>query len=155
MRPRSPGEGGVDDAALEIERGAVAPVEGQVIAGFDLVAEQSRVPLQLAHQLLGVGIEEELVRIEAVASSGLVRTMHAISVNRAVARPEGSRPDFVSVLGQADAFDLPLAAGVEQAELDLSRVGGEQGEIHPQSVPRGAKRIGQTFRKARGTDRGL
>jgi hypothetical protein len=32
-------------------------------------------------------------------------------------------PDFVGVLGQADAFALSLAAGVEQAELDLGRVG--------------------------------
>ena len=123
---------GVDDAALEIERGAVAGVEGQVITGFDLVAEQRRVPLQLSHQLLGVGIEQKLVRIEAVASSGLVGAMHAIAVDRAGARVRKvAVPDFVGVLGQADAFDLPLDAGVEQAELDLGRVGGEQGEIHP------------------------
>ena len=99
---RAPGEGGVDDAALEIERRAVALVEGQVIAGFDLVAEQRRVPLQLADQLLGVGIEQELVRIEAVAGRGLVRAMHAISVDRAGARVRKvAVPDFVGVFGQA------------------------------------------------------
>ena len=67
----------------------------------DLVAEQGRIPLQLSHELLGVGIEQEFVRIEAVASRRLVRTMHAITVDRAGARVRQiAVPDFVGVLGQ-------------------------------------------------------
>ena len=91
-----------------------------------------------------------------MAGRGLVGAMHAVAVDRAGARVrQVAVPDFVGVLGQADAFDLALAAGVEQAELDLGRVGGEQGEVDPQPVPRGAKRIGQAFREARRTDRWL
>ena len=57
LRP-APGEGGVDDAALEREWGAVAVIEGEVIARFHLVAEQSRVPLHVADDLLGIGINQ-------------------------------------------------------------------------------------------------
>jgi hypothetical protein len=56
--------------------------------------------------------------------------MHAISVDRAGTRVRKvAMPDFIGVLGEADTFDLPLVDGVEQAELDLGRVSGEQGEI--------------------------
>ncbi len=45
------------------------------------VAEQLRSPAKLADELPGVGIEHELVGIEAVAGVGLVRGMDAIAVD--------------------------------------------------------------------------
>ena len=125
MRRRAvaPGEGGVDDAGLQHEGRAVALVEGQVVAGLDLVAEQRRVPLELADHLLGVGIEQQLVGIEAVAGRGLVGAVHAIAVDRARPRiGQVAVPDLVGVFGQCDALELALAAIVEQAELDLGGV---------------------------------
>ena len=61
----SPGEGGIDHAAFLHERRAVARVEGFVLVGvIEPVAEQFRAPAQLADQLLRIGIDHKLVRIE-------------------------------------------------------------------------------------------
>ena len=57
-----------------IKRRAVAFVEGEVLVGMvELVAEQLRSPAQLADQLLGIGIDQQLVGIEAMAGVRLDR----------------------------------------------------------------------------------
>jgi hypothetical protein len=144
--PVAPGEGRVDHAGLHRVGSAVALVEGRVVAALDLIAEQRRVPLDMADHLLGVGIDQQLVGIEAVACRRLVGTVHAVAVNRA--RPcigQVSVPDLVGVLRQGDALDLAPAALLEQAELDLGGVGREQGKVDAQTVPGGAERIGEAF----------
>jgi hypothetical protein len=154
MRRAPPGKGRIDDAGLEVERRAVALVEGQVVVGLHLVAEQSGIPLQLADHLPGVGVDQELIGIEAVAGGRLVGTMDAVAVGRAWPRiGEVAVPDLVGIFGQIDALDLALAAGVEQAELDLGRVRREQGEVDAQAVPGGAERVGQTFKESRAAER--
>jgi hypothetical protein len=40
-------------------------------------------------------------------------------------------PDLVGEFRQFDALDLALAAVIEQAQLDLGRIGGEEREIDP------------------------
>jgi hypothetical protein len=50
-----------------------------------------------------------------------------------------SMPDPVRVLSQGEPMRFAaVIGGREQAELDLGRVFGEQGEIDPGSVPGGA-----------------
>src|SRR5262249_31989820 len=49
-------------------------------------------------------------------------------------------PDLVGEFGQLDALELALAVDVEQAELDLAGMGGEQREIDADAVPGGAER---------------
>src|SRR5579885_2572073 len=67
--------------------------------------------------------------------------MHAVAVDRAGARVrQVAVPHFVGVLGHLDALELLPALVVEQAQLHLGRVGGEEGEVDAQPVPRGAKR---------------
>src|SRR5690606_4541637 len=78
----SPGEGLVDDAGLGHERRAVPFIEGEIAVGrSDGVAEERIIPLQLARVLPGVGIEEELVRIESVPRFRLVGPMDAVAVH--------------------------------------------------------------------------
>ena len=154
-RGAPPGEGRIDDAGLEVERGAVALVEGEVVVRFDLIAEQRGIPLQLTDHLPGIGVEQELVGIEAMAGRRLVGTMNAIAVDRA--RPRIGKvavPDFVGVFRQHDALDLAFAGGIEQAKLDLCRVGREQCEIDAQPVPGRTERVGQAFGESRATDGG-
>ena len=56
------------------------------------VAEVGVAPAQLALQRLGVGVEQQLVRIEAVAGGGLVGAVDAIAVEQAgIAPPADSR----------------------------------------------------------------
>ena len=82
----SPGEGGIDDLGLLHVAGAVALVESRVVAGLQLVTEQRRPPLQRADDAACVGVEQKLVRIEAMAMVRLVGAMHAIAVDGAGAR---------------------------------------------------------------------
>src|SRR5262249_45409701 len=113
----APGEGRVDDAAFEGERRAVPLVKGQIVACFHFVAEQGRVPSNMTDDLLRIGIEQQLVGIEAVSSSGLVRAVNAIAIECPWPRiGEVAVPDLVGVLRQAEAFDLPLAGAIEQAK---------------------------------------
>ena len=58
-------------------------------------------------------------------------------------------PDLVGALAQLDALQLVAAAGVEQAQLDLLGVLGEQREVDALAVPGGAARIGPAGPDAR------
>ena len=77
----------------------------------------------------------------------LVGAVHAVAVDRAGPRVgQIAVPDLVGVFGQLDALELALAVVVEQAELDLGRVGREQREIDAEPVPGGAERKGRPSR---------
>ena len=142
----APGEGGVDHPAFEHAARIVAGVEGEVLApAADPVAEMGVAPMELADQLLGVGVEQQLVMIEAVARLRVVGAVDAIAVELARADVgQVAVPDLVGVLGQHDPLQLALAAGIEQAELDLLGIGAEQGEVDAPAIEGGAQRIGGT-----------
>ncbi|MNE67216.1 hypothetical protein D3C80_1628120 [compost metagenome] len=57
--------------------------------------------------------------------------------------------DFIGVFGQLDAFEFDLAAGIEEAQLDLGGVGGKQREVDPQAIPGRPQGEGQAFANAR------
>ena len=76
-----------------------------------LIAEHGRIPVEIADHGLGVGIEQELVRIEAMAVAPARRAVHAIAVDRAGPRVrQKAVPDFVGEFRQLDALDLAFAA---------------------------------------------
>ena len=115
---------------------------------FHLVAEQRGIPLQLADDLLGVRVEQQLVGIEAVAGRRFVGAVDAEAIDRARPRiRQIAVPDFVGVFRQHDTFGLALARGVEQAEFDFGALRREQREIDAEAVPGRAERVGQTFRE--------
>ena len=142
-----PGEGGVDDLGLGHVGRAVALVEGQVaVLVADGVAEQRLGPAQPAHQLAGIGVDQQLVGVEAVAGVGLVGAVHAVAVDLpGVGVGQVAVPDLVGVFGQFDTLQFTLALGVEQAELHLGGMGGKQREVDPQAVPGGAQGKGVAF----------
>ena len=79
---RSPGKRGIDHHAFQHAGGAVATVEREVLVAMaDAVAEVRIAPLQVADDLLGVGIEQQLVRIEAQSLGWIIRTVHAIAID--------------------------------------------------------------------------
>ena len=154
LRPAvaAPGEGGVDDPAFRHEARAVAAVEREVAVGVaDLVAEDLGGEAHLADMRLRVRIEQQLVGVEPVTGLRRVGTVHPVAVDGAGARVwQVAVPDLVGVLGQLDAVELRAARGVEQAQLDLGRVGREQGEVDPEPVPGRTKRRRQTLREPKG-----
>src|SRR5690606_16180669 len=90
----------------------------------------------------GIRIEHQLVRIEAQPEHGLVRPVHAVAVDlpRACLR-QVAMPDLVGALVEDDSPGFVAAFGVEQAELDLQCVAGEECEIDALAVPGRAQRI--------------
>ena len=143
----APGEGGIDDAAFGHQSRAVPLVEGQIVGLVpQRVTEHLRSPPELTDMRLRVRVEQQLVMVEAVAVLGIVRAVHAVSVDSAGASVgQVAVPDLIRVFGQFDAFQLAFASCVEKAELDFRRKGGEQRKIHAESVPRRPKRVRQTF----------
>src|SRR5271170_7182573 len=91
-----------------------------------------------------IRVEQQLVRVEAVALIGLIGAVHAIAID--CARPDPrhvAMPNLIGVFGEIDARGLALAFLVEQADLDSARMRREQGEIDAVPVPGGPERVWQ------------
>src|SRR6476660_4967467 len=146
----APGESRVDHPAFRHVTRAVALVEGEIGVGrTDGVAEQRLVPLEIADELAGIWIDQELVWIEAMAVRRIVRPRHAIAIDGA--RPRVRQiavPYFIRVFGQRDPFDLGRAVDVEDAQFHLAGVRGKQREINADSIPSRAQREGLAFADA-------
>src|ERR1700685_455339 len=83
-----------------------------------------------------IGIEHKLVWVETVAVLRCIGAVNAVAVKLAGRDVvQITMPDVLGALGQFDAFDLAPALAVEKTELDLLRIGGEQREVGPASVP--------------------
>ena len=88
-----------------------------------------------------------------MTSVRLVRPVDAIAVHGTGAEPlHVAMPDFVAEFGKRDPLHLGLSGGVEEAELDLRGMGGEEAEVHPASVPRGTLRVGRACTDLPGYD---
>ena len=113
-------------------------------------------PYQTVGETSGIRIEQQLVAVEAVAALRLVRAVDPVTValsgNDIV---EIAVPDILGAFGQRDAFDLAAALSVEQAQLDLLRMGGEQREVGAPAIPGRAETIvaagGDTHHDSSGT----
>ena len=109
-----PIEVGIDDHALGHERSAVPLVEGGVVPRLHLVAEYRRVPLELAGMSHRVGIEQQLVGVEAVSGLRFIGPVHPIAVDRTRADVgQIAMPDLIGVLRQFNPLQLLLAVFVE------------------------------------------
>ena len=140
----------IDHDAFRHERRAVALVEGTVVAAFHVIAVYGRIPCQRTRMRACIGIEQQLVRIEAVAVGGIVRPVNAIAVEGAGADARDvAVKHLVGVFGQ---FDAGLALAVEQADLDLGGIGREQRKIGTLTAPVCAERIGKAFFDRTGHD---
>ena len=99
-----PGKGGVDNRRQRSRRRVVALVEGEVrLRIAHLVPEELVCPMGDAADLLGVGIENDLVRVKPMSFGRLVRTMESVTIN--LSRPAIRQihvPDLIGLLRQID-----------------------------------------------------
>src|SRR5438067_3762011 len=129
----------IHDRALWNARRAVAFIERQVVIRFHLVTEDGWIPFQFSDVCTGIRIQQELIRVEAMACFRLVRTMHAETVRGAW--PDCGQvavPYLVRILGERDTLQFLFAGVVENADLDLACACGEYSEIRSSAVPRRA-----------------
>src|SRR5690348_2466469 len=135
--PAIPMAGFIDDHRLRHAPRIVAPIEGKVCArAAGAIAEMGIAPDKPPGKPPCIGIEQQLVGVEAMAAFGLVGPVNAIAVElpgRNVVQI--AMPDILTSLRQFDPLELAAALGVEQTKFDLLRVGREQREIGTPPVP--------------------
>src|ERR1700691_2549016 len=106
------------------------------------MAEQRVRPSQIAGDLTRVGIEQELMGIEAQATLRFVWAVRAIAVKKAGARPRQiAVPNLVRPLGKRHDRDLSPARRIEQTQIDALGAAGKYGEIYAESVRGRSQRI--------------
>jgi hypothetical protein len=97
----------VDDDAFRHKGRRVPLVKGQIVTGLHLVAENGRIPDQVADVGLGVGVEQQLIRVEAVAVVGFIRPMDAIAVTLSGFKSRNiAVPHFIRMLRQHNPLKL-------------------------------------------------
>ena len=137
-----PVEPGIDDDALGDGAHIVLPVHVQVrvvCTARDIGEDIPGVPVDRPLDRLRVGIDQQLVRVEAVAGDRVVRAVDTVPVPLAGA-------DTRDVAVPVERFALALLDArlvvlrVEETELDALGVLGEEREVRTVSVPRRAER---------------
>src|SRR5437660_2134625 len=141
-----PRERGLDDLALRHRTRTVASIARQVLAWMTQRISIKRIaPAHRADDAAGVRIEQQLVRIKAMALFGPVGAMRAVAVQEARSRfGQIAVPHHVGTFGERKALELAAAARVEDDEIDTGRVRRVQREIHAAAVPGRAERIRTT-----------
>ena len=123
----------------------VSLVERKILALVtEPVTKHRIVPTHIATNRFGIRIEHDLMRIEAMAPLGLVRSMHAISIE--LARFDVGQiamPDHVGMLWQQEPVSFLLGLRrIEQTKLDLRGVLRKNCEVDTCPIPRRPQRIG-------------
>ncbi len=137
----APHEGVVDHDALRHEVGRVAFI-GLIVVGADAIAEERVVPRHLAVDALGVGVDQQLGRVEPMAGGRVVAAVHPIAVALAGSHVgQVAVPHEIGLLDQTDAL-LVAPVGVVQAQVDVLRVLAEDREVDPRPIPGRAERVG-------------
>ena len=125
------------DPALGHAGGVVAAVEREVlVAVADAVAEVRVAPAQRADDILGVGIEQQLVRVEAVAVPGRRgRARGSRRAGRAAPRADSSaRPGRSARAARCAATSL-APGGDRTGRARPCGVLGKHGEVHAFAIP--------------------
>ena len=127
----APGECRIDHPAFRHERRAVALVERQVLSLVaDRVAEKRVVHSSSPTSCFRIGVEQQLVRVEAVPCLRLVRAMHAVAVDRARAAASGSsRARPRRYIRAARCVRSHARRWRRTGTARPGRVGGEQREV--------------------------
>src|SRR5690606_20574574 len=109
----------------------------------DAIAEHGVIPLHRPQQLPRIRVYQQLLRVEAVPPGWLVRPVCAVAVDQAWLRiRQITVPDLVGAFRQWQALHFPATLRVEQAELHLPGMTGEDGEVHSRTIEMGAQRPG-------------
>ncbi|OIQ64858.1 hypothetical protein GALL_535890 [mine drainage metagenome] len=134
--------GGIHHHRFRHGEGAVAGVERQIGArAAKAVAHHGVRPFQPPVKLLGIGVDQQLVGVEAVARLWLVGAMRA----KAVAGAGGQAlhihmPDVAVAVAKRQAGEFLATVVRKQAKLDLAGIGGKDGEVDALTVKTGPHR---------------
>ncbi len=128
---------GLRDHAFRHHPRAVAAVHGQVGAlRTEPVAPHRVVPAELAGEHPRIGVDQELVRVEAMAARSDRRGRgHGSHRAGRGTGPRHRRARYCRSARQLDAGDFALAGAFEQAEFDRRRMLRKQRKVDALAVP--------------------
>ncbi len=140
----APSKGRIDDGGQRRKRGVIPRIERDICRRVaDLVSEEGIVPTHHSADVFGIGVQEDLVRIETVPVLRFIGAVNAIAVELSghdVRKVD--MPDLLGLFGQRDPHAISLCVGpIEQAEFDLRGILRIQGEVDALAVPRRPQRI--------------
>jgi hypothetical protein len=137
----------IDHPGFQRSRRVVARVGPRRVARIG--AQVFVAPLEAADDFARPRVEQQFVRIEAMAMIGPPGTMRPQSVDQP-RRGTGqiAVPDVAGVAGQWDPLQFEFAPGVEQAQFDALRVRREHGEVDAAAIPVGTQRPGPSLVQA-------
>ena len=125
------------DDALRHAGGAVPPVDDQIgILTAKAIRKDRLVPINAAGNCLGVGINQQLGRIEPQAARRLPRSVNPITVELPRLKIwHITMPDEGGLFRQLYAVAFATASPVVQTQFHLGRVFRIESKIHSGSVP--------------------
>ena len=113
---------------------------GNVVRALEPIRVEAFIAVDVAFDSFRVGVEQQLVRVEAVALLGPIGAMHTVAVEQAGAfQRQIAVPDEIGLLRHDDALEFTATVRVEQTQFDLRRVLRKEREIHALAVPRGTQ----------------
>ena len=141
----APVEVGVDHHRFHRVPGRVQRVHRRIVVrAFEPVGEQAFIAVDVAFDGIGVGVEQQLVRVAAQSPVRVVGAVDTVSVPlTGLDARQIVMPDIRVLLGHLDAGFAVLI--IEQAQLNLVGDLRVDGEIHAGPVVMGAERIHRTW----------
>src|SRR5262245_2344213 len=144
----APCERFIDDHALWYSTSVVAPVEREVGArAAGAIAKMCVAPDEAPGELPSIGIDEQLVRIEAQSPLRVIRAVNPVTVELSRRNIiEVAMPDILGTFWQRDALDLAPTMAVEWTKLDLFGIRRKQRETSSAPIPSGSRWMRRTGR---------
>ena len=97
-----------------------------------LIAEVGIVPLNFTYQFTGIGVNKQLIGVEAVAVLRIVGAVNAVAIQRPRFQVRHiAVPDLMGIFRQFQTGDFCFSRRIKQTQLHPLSVGGKQGEVHP------------------------
>ena len=124
-----------------IKRFEIAGIDEQCQRLVTVTGHHQLVEAFGAVQRLGVGVEQQLVGVEAVAVLGIVRAVDAVAVDLSRAGVgQITVPDLIGTGRQQDARNFARRVGVEQAQFNRRGMRRKQRKVDAAAVPARTKR---------------
>ncbi len=125
----APIEIALDDDAFRHAGGAVLDVHLEIVAGSEIVGEDGLLPTDMAGDGPGIGIDEQLVVVEAVSVLRVPGAVDAIAIKLSgFDAANEAMPYKRGALAEGDALALS-AIGIEEADIDARGAFREDCEI--------------------------
>jgi len=126
---------------------AILIVHLQVVPGSGVISKDRLLPVHLAADRFGIRIDKQLIRVEAIASLRLPRSINSIAIQLSGLDVTNKPMPYIgSALPERDAVGL-LASGVEQAQVNSGCALRKDGEVGSLAGHSSAKRKGSTRKK--------